>query len=235
MIVTAPWLVAMDWQDALFLHWRVPASALRPLIPRDLDVEETDGSAWIGIVAFRIANARVRGVPAPLGLPAFGEINVRTYVDGGKPGVWFLSLDAASTITVEAGRTALHLPYYRAAIGVDWDERACAYRSERTDPRAPAARFTAAANATGAERTAQPGTVEHALVERYCFYTTGRNGSTLRCDVEHEPWPLRDASATIAENTLLAAVGIALPDAAAAPLAHASRGVSTRAWPLRPR
>ncbi|HEY6236813.1 MAG TPA: DUF2071 domain-containing protein, partial [Candidatus Elarobacter sp.] len=115
--MSAPWLVAMDWRDALFVHWPVRSETLRARIPRDLDLDVFDGTAWIGIVAFRIAAARARGVPARLGLRSFGEINVRTYVTGGgTPGVWFLSLDAASALTVEGGRTALHLPYYRARI-----------------------------------------------------------------------------------------------------------------------
>ncbi|MDQ6942199.1 MAG: DUF2071 domain-containing protein, partial [Candidatus Eremiobacteraeota bacterium] len=96
---------SMDWRDALFLHWPVDAGALRALIPRDLELDVMDGSAWAGIVAFRIASARARGVPARLGLRSFGEVNVRTYVTGGgTPGVWFLSLDAASAVTVRAGR-----------------------------------------------------------------------------------------------------------------------------------
>ena len=75
------------------------------------------------------------------------------------------------------------------------------------------------------------GTLEHWLVERYCFFTTARRGLTVRGDVEHEPWPLSDALATIADNSLLRTAG--LTPSTAEPLSHASRGVTTRAWPLR--
>jgi uncharacterized protein len=225
--VNAPWLVAMDWRDALFVHWPVPAETLRARIPRDLDVDVFDDTAWIGIVAFRIARARARGVPASLGVRAFGEINVRTYVTGGgTPGVWFLSLDAASALTVAGGRNALHLPYYRARIATAWDGTSCAYSSERTDRAAPA-RFAAEARFAGEERHAPAGSLEHFLVERYCFYTVDRRGRTARGDVLHAPWPLRDATVSIGENTLLAAANVA--PGAAAPLAHASAGVAARA------
>ena len=226
--MSAPWLVAMDWRDALFLHWPVAVGTLRALIPRDLELDVMEGSAWIGIVAFRIIGARARGVPARLGLRSFGEVNVRTYVTGGgTPGVWFLSLDAASAVTVRAARRALHLPYYDARITTAWNEESCAYRLERTDARAPAARFAAAANIATGVRTAPAGTLEQRFVERYCFFSVDRSGRTVRGDVLHSPWPLRDAAVTIAENTLLSAAGIAAgPDA---PLAHASAGVATRA------
>ena len=218
----------MDWVDALFLHWPVDADALRALIPRDLELDVIDGSAWIGIVAFAIAGARARVVPPRFALRTFGEVNVRTYVTGGgRPGVWFLSLDAASRATVAAGRSLLHLPYYGARITTACAGAAYAYELERTDARAAPARFAAQARIANAVRTAAPGSLEHALVERYCFFTTDRRGHTVRGDVEHPPWPLRDATATVAENTLLAAAGI--PASAAAPLAHASTGVATRA------
>jgi uncharacterized protein YqjF (DUF2071 family) len=218
----------MDWRDTLFLHWPVDAGALRALIPRDLELDVMEGSAWASIVAFSIAGARARGVPARLALRRFGEVNVRTYVTGGgTPGVWFLSLDAASALTVHAGRRALHLPYYDARIETTWNHDSCAYRLDRTDARAPAARFAARARMTNGERTALAGSLEHRLVERYSFFTVDRRGRTVRGDVLHAPWPLRDANATVAENTLLAAAGIATP--AAAPLVHASAGVAARA------
>jgi uncharacterized protein YqjF (DUF2071 family) len=231
--VNAPWLASMAWRHALFLHWPIPVEILRPLVPRDLEIDVFEGSAWIGIVAFEIARARPRGFPEAFGAPAFGEVNVRTYVDGGKPGVWFLSLDAASAVTVFGGRRIMHLPYHRARVDAVWDDRGCSYRAERTEARSTAARFAAAATFAGDERRPRPGTLEHRLVERYCLYTVDPHGRTVRGDVAHEPWPLRDASAEIAQNTLISAAQ--LPQPPGAPLAHASRGVSVRAWPLRRR
>ncbi len=223
----------MDWVEALFVHWPVPAEPLRALLPTDLELDVMEGSAWVGVVAFRIAGARARGVPARLALRTFGEINVRTYVTGGGiPGVWFLSLDAASAAAVAAGRRALHLPYHTARITSACTGESCAYRLERTDSRAAPARFTADARIAGTARSPANGALEHRLVERYCFFTADRRGRTLRGDVLHPPWPLHDATATIAENTLLAAANVAV--SAHAPLVHASPGVRTRARRLVP-
>jgi uncharacterized protein YqjF (DUF2071 family) len=222
----------MDWVDALFLHWPVSAESLRARIPAELEVDTFDGSAWVSVVAFHIAHARVRGMPAALAWPRFPEINVRTYVkDAERAGVWFFSLDARSAVAVELGRRFVHLPYSRASIAASIAADRIAYRLARTDPRAPAARFTAEARFGGGVRTAAPGTLEHWLVERYCFFTTAR-GRCLRGDVVHDPWPLRDADVALGESSLLEAAQIV--PTGAAQLAHVSSGVVTRASPLRP-
>src|SRR5918998_2507341 len=100
-----PWLMAQTWGDLLFAHWPVPVEALRPLVPRPLPVDTFDGTAWLGVTPFEVSGLRLRGtVPAPR-LSRFAELNVRTYTShGGKPGIWFFSLDAASAVAVAAAR-----------------------------------------------------------------------------------------------------------------------------------
>jgi uncharacterized protein YqjF (DUF2071 family) len=95
----------MRWHDLLFLHWPVRPELIRPLIPRGLELDTFDGSAWLGVVPFRMTGVRLRCIPQFAGM-AFPEINVRTYVKaGGKSGVWFFSLDATSRLAVR--RSAL--------------------------------------------------------------------------------------------------------------------------------
>jgi uncharacterized protein len=222
----------MDWVDALFLHWPIDPAQLRPRIPSDLEIDTYDGTAWVSIVAFRIANARLRGVPPRAAWRAFPEVNVRTYVRrGDHAGVWFFSLDAGSRAAVAAGRSIVHLPYTAASIAFSSNGAELAYDLRRTDRRAPDARFIVHASCGAEIRSAVPGTLAHWLVERYCFFTTARRGLTVRGDVEHEPWPLSGAVATIAENSLLRAAD--LTPSTAEPVARASRGVMTRASPLR--
>jgi hypothetical protein len=226
--MSAPWLVAMDWRDTLFLHWPVHADALRPFIPNALPIDEFDGTAWIGIVAFRIAGARPRGLPAAIGLPSFGEVNVRTYVGGAKPGVWFFSLDAANPVIVESARAGLHLAYYHAAIDTEWRHGNCAYRVRRTDRRSTASQFAATARVEERAHVAAAGTLEHFFAERYCFYSVDRRGRILRGDVAHPPWPIRNAHAVIEANTLFPT---GIDPSARTPIAHASSGVTVHAYP----
>jgi hypothetical protein len=85
----------------LFAHWPLPAAGLRPYIPQSLELQEFDGAAWIGVVPFRMEGVMRRPLPDLPGVSAFGELNVRTYVErGGRPGVWFFSLDAANRLAV---------------------------------------------------------------------------------------------------------------------------------------
>jgi uncharacterized protein YqjF (DUF2071 family) len=220
----------MDWRDALFLHWRADADVLRRSIPSDIELDLYDGHAWISIVAFRITGARPRFAPTFAALPPFAEINVRTYVrDAEKSGVWFFTLDAANRAAVYGGRT-LSLNYLNATISSVSTDTHYRYEAVRTDHRAGAARLTATARIDPTSRIAPSNSLEHWLVERYCFFTT-KNGRTKRGDVVHDPWLLHDATATIVQNTLLSSANLAPVDEA--PLAHTSPGVSTRAWPLR--
>src|SRR5437899_12900720 len=95
-----PWVMAQSWHDLLFAHWVLPVDTLRPLIPTPLEIDTHHGIAWMGIAPFRMTGVRIRGIPALPGLSAFPELNVRTYVTlGGKPGVFFFSLDAGSRLS----------------------------------------------------------------------------------------------------------------------------------------
>lgn len=217
-----PALLAMDWRDAVFIHWPVDVASLRRLIPAGLEIDTYDGAGWVSIVAFRIAAARPCGLPPPMGLPAFGEINLRTYVSRPeKPGVWFFELDADSALAVAAGRRLVHLPYQRAKIAPAWSATGATYRSER---------FAAEAAFGGDVRVSAPGTLDRWLVERYCFYTVDPRGRIARGDVAHPPWLVRDARVSIERNALLGAYG--LEALASEPLVHVSPGVAVRAWPL---
>ncbi len=60
-------------------------------------------------------------------------MNVRTYVEyKGKPGVWFLSLDATNALAVWAARRFFHLPYFRARMTIDGEAGVFRYSSRRS-------------------------------------------------------------------------------------------------------
>jgi uncharacterized protein YqjF (DUF2071 family) len=102
-IPPGPWTSRQSWCDLLFAHWPVPARSLRALVPEPLRIQEYRGAAWLGIVPFQMRGVAPRPLPDIPGISAFPELNVRTYVEyGGKPGVWFLSLDATNALAVFA-------------------------------------------------------------------------------------------------------------------------------------
>ena len=113
-------ILYQSWGKLLFMHWRIPVDALRPLIPPRLTIDTYDGKAWVGLIPFTIWNLRPRFVPALPWISHFHEINVRTYVHlNGIPGIWFFSLDANRLFDVITARAFFHLPYYHATIQLE--------------------------------------------------------------------------------------------------------------------
>jgi len=105
------WAQDQTWEHLLFAHWPVEPKALRPHVPSSLELDEFDGSAWIGLVPFRVSGLRLRGMLPLPGLSGFDELNCRTCVTrDGRPGIWFISLDASSRWVVEAARRLYRLP-----------------------------------------------------------------------------------------------------------------------------
>lgn len=131
------------WHDLLFMHWPMSAEQLRPLIPAELEIESCEGSAWVGVVPFHMSGIRAHWMPPIPGSSAFPELNVRTYVRvGGRPGVWFFSLDAANSLGVAAARHFFHLPYFRARMHAKSGPHGeIQYDSHRTHSGAPSADF----------------------------------------------------------------------------------------------
>lgn len=218
-----PWVQAQTWEDLAFLHWRVEPDPLRRLLPPELELDTWGGAAWVGIVPFRITGMRLRGLlPVPR-LSTSPEVNVRTYVTaGGKAGVWFFTLDAASVFLVEAAKRTYRLPYEHARMRCERHGNHVDYESERRDA-ALAVRY----RGHGQLFHAEEGTLEHFLVERYCLYAAD-GGRLYRAEIHHPPWDLQRADADIARNTM-----------SPVPLPHADPHVlfSPRqdmvGWPLR--
>lgn len=228
-----PWLMAQTWRDLLFAHWALPPDAVARVLPPALPLDTFDGRAWVGVTPFEVSGLRPRGgLPVPR-ISRFPELNVRTYVSlDGKPGIFFLSLDAASALAVLAARRTYRLPYFHARMTIERREREIHYVSERTSRDGEPAAFAAEYAPRGAVARAAPGSLEYFLAERYCLYTVDEAGRPLRADIQHPPWPLQPAAATIATNTMTLPWRIELPPEP--PLLHYARLQQVVIWPLRP-
>ena len=223
-------LMFQRWVHLAFLHWRVPVDRLRPLVPPSLTVQEFDGTSWVGIVPFD-----VQDLCGPLStwVPLnFTELNVRLYVEAdGKPGVWFVSLDASSALAVLGARSTLGLPYFRARMSLGLTAEGVDFASRRR--RVPDIEFRGRYRPAGDEFEPVPGTLEHFLMERYCLYTRWHGGRILRLEVQHPPWRVSAAEIDITANTVASMQGIGL-DPSEAPLAHFSKRQDTIAWSPKP-
>ena len=227
-IPSHPWTWRQSWQELLFAHWAVPTWKLRSLVPDSLAIQEFDGTSWVGVVPFRMTGVMRRPFPDLPGVSAFPELNLRLYVErDGKPGVWFLSLDAANRLAVWAARRFFHLPYYLAQMKHESQGGYIQFASCRNQNCDVSVRAEYRPQSEVYE--AKAGTLEHFLTERYCLYAQSPEGTLFRGHVHHVPWPLQKAAGTIEASELVTPFGITLRGD---PLLHYSEGVDVVVWPL---
>lgn len=221
------------WDSLLFLHWPVPASAFRALIPRRLSIDEYEGRAYVTFTPFTVLGARLRPLPALPGLSNFHELNARTYVhlDGHEPGVWFFSLDASKPLPSAIARLSVRLPYFYARIDREQRGQEHHYSCERLVPGPRGQLLTASWKPTEEVGIAAPGSLEHFLVERYFLYSKGVGDKLWRGQVYHRPWPLQSVAELRLEQSLDKADHL---DALGEPqLAQYSAGVDVEFFPFR--
>ncbi|MGH3086733.1 MAG: YqjF family protein [Rubrobacteraceae bacterium] len=228
----SPWGISMTWHDVLFMHWPVPESSLRPLIPARLEIDTFDDFAWLGVVPFRMSGVRPRLVPSIPFLSDFPEMNLRTYVTAnGRPGVWFFSLDAHNPIAVRLARATFSLPYFDARMSCEREGDEVVYHSVRTHRGARGAKFAGRYRPAGEIEDSRPGSIEHFLTERYCLYAADERGRVRRGEIHHVMWPLQKAETEVETLRMTAQIGVDLPDTA--PLLHYAKRLDVLAWPPR--
>ncbi len=221
--------MTQTWYNLLFAHWPIAPEAIRALLPPQLELDTFNGQAWVGVVPFGMTRVYPRGTFSVPWLSRFLEMNVRTYVTlGGKPGVWFFSLDAANSAAVAIARRFFRLPYYHARMRLADRGGWLNYSSYRTHPGAAPAEFEGRYRPVGPVYASEPGSLDAWLTERYCLYTIGRRGQVFRGEIHHPRWPLQRAEAEIKTNTMALAAGLHLPDVP--PLLHFARSIKTWEW-----
>lgn len=205
-------VIRQRWSEFVFLHWRVDPAVVAPFCPPGTRPDVFDGSAWVGLVPFRLSrHAFLPLPPVPL-LGDFIEINVRTYAvdDRGNRGVVFRSLEAQHLAPVLAARALFGLPYQwaDAALEITGDE--LEYRGRRhrlaggaAHPRVfrPATRIRAR---IGADRVDTP--LSRFLTDRWGFHER-HLGRTIWARNAHEPWPLVSATLLELDDQLLESAG----------------------------
>lgn len=202
----------MGWRHLLFESWPVDPDLLDAHLPESLTPDTYDGSAWLSVIPFTNVAVRPNGLPSAVGI-RLPEINVRTYVTrDGVPSVYFFSLDAQGLASVVGARLFHHLPYYYARISLDVADDRVRFDSRRLHPGDRPGRYTATYRPTGEPFEAPEDPLASFLVERYRFYTEAPDGSVRYTDVDHDPWTLYPAEASVETDTLLRADGFARPD-----------------------
>jgi uncharacterized protein YqjF (DUF2071 family) len=228
---SGPWVMTQRWHDLLFAHWPVDPELVRARLPQALRpfLDTYQGKAWVGVIPFWMSNVRMRGAPPIPGVSTFAEMNCRTYLTvDGKPGVYFFSLDAESLLAVYGARLGFGLSYFYARMRADGRRGPQIKYSSRRVQRPRPAEFRGNYGPESEVFRAQPGSIDHFVVERYCLYTS-RGGSVWRGNIHHMPWPLQYAHAEIEANSVPESHGIELPKRT--PLLHFAREIDVLIWP----
>jgi uncharacterized protein YqjF (DUF2071 family) len=147
---------------------------------------------------------------------------------GGKPGILFFSLDAASALAVRAARRYYRLPYFRARMSAERAGASVEYSSRRLGSAPGQFAFEGRYGPRGEVFQARPGSLEYFLAERYCLYTLDE-GRLFRGEIHHPPWPLQRAEADLGMNTM-APPGI---ETSGEPLLHFAGRQDVVIWSLR--
>ena len=215
-----------SWRDVAFLHWPVEAATLARLLPGQLEVDTYDGMGWVTLTPFS-TTCEVLGVAPLPGPRRFPETNLRTYVRApdGTDGLWFFSLDVTNRANTILGEV-LALPYSVSDMSIETGETV-RYTGRRRTGAAGTAYDVAVRPHAGAADTP----IDVFLTGRWSAYVVW-TGLLLRCDVEHEPWPLRPATAVAVDESLLDSAG--LPGVGPPTVAHFAQGVSARLSPPAP-
>jgi uncharacterized protein YqjF (DUF2071 family) len=213
------------WLDVLFLHWRVPACRLRPLVPAALELDTLAGAPWVSLVFFHL-KVRPRWWPFLPGISSLVELNLRTYVLlDGRPGIYFLRVRADNRLAMWLARLLTPMPYQPACMHYEqiadtgyW----CACHDRAESSRRLALHFRPA----GAPRLATDTPANRWLLERYRLYAATPGGRLLVAEVEHSPWHVRGVETRMHRNAIARDLGLELsaePDAS-----HFAPGLTAR-------
>jgi uncharacterized protein len=181
------------WNKLTFVHHAYDPDVVARLLPDPLAPDLFDGWAWVGITPFQLEAAVVPVVPGPRSTHV--EVNVRTYAvhPDGRDGIWFLSLELDQAAVAAALRTATGLPYRWSDTSIEDRGTTVTYRSRRHPPHRPGELELAVE--VGEPLDTPPGELETFLVGRWRAFTQ-LGGKLRHVPVEHEPWPLTEATLT---------------------------------------
>jgi len=218
-ITDESWQFYQEWNEALFLHWKVPFDLLRTYVPADLTIDTFEGNCYVSLVAFTMQNIRPRFLPAFATISDFHEINLRTYIENdSKKGVYFLSIESEKEISTFIARTLSGLPYEKATI-----ERDDNVYSSRNIKKGTHLHIQYSVDHVDTPKT----DLDRWLTERYCLYNKTDSG-LFRFDIHHEEWKL---DKLILNET---SINYRIGDFNLAPstihCVHYSKGVDVVAW-----
>lgn len=199
-------MLTQFWADLTFIHWRVDPAVIAPLLPAGVSPDVFDGSAWVGLIPFRMLDTALAGTPKVPYFGSFTEVNVRLYgVDAaGNRGVVFTSLEASRLAAVLVARAAFGLPYFWASAKTTRTGDTLTYQSRRLAAGRASTRIVS--RPSDAPVVGDP--LADYLTARWRLFVQRGNHTLVQAN-RHAPWPLFRAEILQLDDGLLAASGFA--------------------------
>ncbi len=177
------WKYYQEWNEVIFLHWQIDFEILRKIVHPDLEIELFDGKPWISIVAFNMVNIRPKYLPPFAPISNFLEINIRTYVKyKGKSGVYFLSIEAAKTISCKLANWLSELPYRKSAMSKKENN----FNSKNTN-----LKESLNLNFAVDKKINTKSELDIWLTERYALFQDSKSHIN-EFEIHHVEWPIND-------------------------------------------
>ena len=124
------WRFYQEWNNAIFLHFKVELEDLKQYIPKELEIDLFEEKPWVSVVAFTMEKIRPKNIPAFPPISNFHEINIRTYVKlNNKTGVYFLSIEGGTNLSCKIARFISDLPYRYSSM----ERSSTYYKSSNTN------------------------------------------------------------------------------------------------------
>jgi uncharacterized protein len=185
-----PFLTA-TWNYLLNVTYRVPPELLLPHVPKGVDLDVQEGTAFASIVAFHFLNTRVKGIKIPFHVN-FPEINLRYYVQHqGRRGVVFWKELVPRTCIALVANRLYNEPYQATDMQVQlgqngeqkWMQHDFRYAGR---PQRIRAQFKENRHVPTEE------SVAHYFKEHNVGFGVNHRGQTLAYDVIHPHWAIYD-------------------------------------------
>lgn len=205
--------MVQTWADLAYLHFDYSAEVVQRLLPADLEVDQFEGRAWVGLIPFSMRGVGLPRLPAVPYLGSFPEINVRTYVTrGGVPGVWFFSLDVNRLLPAMVARLTYRLPYCWGRASHTVENGNLRTTVERRWPGSVGRdRPTTQIRLDVGDELEAPTDFDHWASARWGLYSKGFGQRLMYAPVDHPRWRLHAASLVDLDDSLITAAGLPAP------------------------
>lgn len=202
-----PKFLTAEWRFLAMLNYEVAPQLLQPYVPAGTELDTWQGRTYASIVGFLFLNTRLLGWPIPFH-QNFEELNLRFYVrrqapDGWRRGVVFIKEIVPRWAIAQVARVVYNENYVArpmqhalqrtaenpaelqpgSAVEYSWRESADWQRLRVT--------------LNGAAQPLVPGSEAEFITEHYWGYAAQRDGGCVEYQVEHPPWRVWEAHATV--------------------------------------